>query len=346
MSELNTILAAHMADWRSGWSMGSFGAVCEFMWDEGEAALETAGHSSFERATARGGIRLESTILDSIIPVAYELPSPKTHRWSHALALCLPRDRVTASRRAVLTELGPDEKAVCPQDRTAILFDLGLALPQCDFCIRTADPELLAVLRENAGLAVFDPASKAMPAVLKAHPHRIAITGAGRIEVYQKIGGPDTGGISPPGPHTHLLPQLMKSGRTHSANTPIPDDLMPLGFLHPGNTVVGPLGEEKEFEPELHEAFQHLLARYGVSDLIATKNEVLAALENGTDPLAFREPASRFARAVFRLALRQEARRAAFLGDEKRAATVETWRAIHDANALIDTEDAAPGHSA
>ena len=342
MSELTELLAAHIADWQSGWSMGSFGAVAEFVWDEGEAARQTTQGGPLERATARGGIRLDANALGAVVPIAYELPSPKPHRWSHALALCLPAERAASARRSVLTEIGPDRDAIRSEDRDAVLFDLGLSLPQADFCIRTADPDLLAVLRANAGLAVFDPASTTMPAVLKAHPHRIAVTAIGRVEVYQKIGGPDTGGVSPPGPHTHLLPQIMKSGRTHSANTPIPEGLVPLGSLHPGNPVSGPLGEEREFDPALHEQFQALLARYGVPQLLSVKNEVIAALAAGADASALREPENRSARAVFRLALRQEARRAAFLGDGRLAAIVAAWRTVHDANALDDSEASSP----
>jgi len=34
-------------------------------------------------------------------------------------------------------------------DRPGILFDMGLSLSQCGFCIRTSDPKLLARLRAN-----------------------------------------------------------------------------------------------------------------------------------------------------------------------------------------------------
>src|SRR5690606_20262456 len=121
-------------------------------------------------------IRLDPARLAAVRPVAYEMLSPRPHRWSQAVALCLGESEAAGEARTVLTELGPDEGAIRPQDRGAILFDMGLGLPQCDFCIRTADPELLAVLRAQAGRSLFEHDNPTMPAILKAHPHRVALT--------------------------------------------------------------------------------------------------------------------------------------------------------------------------
>jgi hypothetical protein len=188
-----------------------------------------------------------------------------------------------------LTELGPDEDAVRPADHRAILFDMGLALPQCDFCIRTEDPDLIALLRENAGCSLFNPANPAGGATLKAHPHRVALTRIGRVEVFQKIGGPDTGGVSPSGPHTHLLPQHLKAKRTHSANTPIPDDLVPFGYLHPANPVMDSLDSDTEFDLDDHARFQSLYDQFAGPDLPLLHKAVLDALGKKIEPDGFAE---------------------------------------------------------
>lgn len=57
------------------------------------------------------------------------------------------------------------------------------------------------ILRANAGRSRFDPGNPASDAMRRAYPHRVALTRIGRIEVFQEIGGPDTGGVSPAGPH-------------------------------------------------------------------------------------------------------------------------------------------------
>lgn len=327
---LSALAAGSLADWRASWSMGSWGAVAEFHQDPGEPAGIIA---ALERATGRGAIRL--TGLEAAEPVAYETLSPKPHRWTVSVALCLPAEAARRASRAVLTELGPDAEAVRPEDRDGILFDMGLAQPQVDFCIRVADPALLATLRAAAGRAVFG--SAALPAILAAHPHRVALTGLGRVEVFQKIGGPETGGASPAGPHTHVLPKLLASGRTHSANVPIPHGLVPCAGLHPGNPVIGPMGEDRDFDPGLHAAFEALLEAWGDPDYVVAKRRVRAALDAGREPGGFHPPPSRSGRAGVRNALRQR-RREAGAGP-----LLDRWAAAFDRGAEQEEPD-APGH--
>lgn len=341
---LSKLLAEHLADFNSGWSMGSFGAIAEFHQDAGEALI-VDGPDRLTRATARGGIRIDGDMLLAVRPVAYETLSPRPHRWTQAVALCLPEETAAGKGRTRLSGLGPDTGAIRTSDREAILFDMGLGLPQCDFCIRTADDALLEVLRANEGRSLFEHDNPAMPAILRAHPHRIALTALGRTEVYQKIGGPDTGGVSPPGPHTHVLPKLLKSGRTHSANTPIPEGFMPLAYLHPGNPVIGAMGEDRPFDADLHRAFQHLLEMFGIEEAVAEKRRMLAALEDRADPAGHGLPASRIGRAAARLALRQHAHVAASANDASMLAAITRWQSIVDPNRADDDEDDdSPGH--
>ncbi|MEZ5802694.1 MAG: hypothetical protein R3E51_04505 [Rhizobiaceae bacterium] len=342
MLDLEHLLRLHLADWQSGWSMGTFGAIAEFHQDEGETPVIDDSFA-LTRATRRGAIRIERRKLAEVRAVAYETLSPKRHRWSQGVALCLPERRARREARSVLTELGPDDGAIRGIDRTGILFDMGLSLPQCDFCIRTSDPKLLGELRANLGRSLFDHNNRAMPAILASHPHRVALTNIGRIEVYQKIGGPDTGGVSPPGPHTHLLPKLLRTGRTHSANTPIPEGLMPLGALHPGNPVIGPMGEEKDFDPELHANFQKLLEAYGDREAVETKRRVLAAIDSGKPPADREASQSRHGRAALRVALRQMEHLARAQMDASRLACVVEWLKAYERDDDM-AEDDAPGH--
>lgn len=342
MREVEALLREHLGNPESGWSMGCFGAIAEFHQDKGEiAVVDLPGE--LMRATRRGAIAFDRAALSGVTVVAYETLSPKRHRWSQALALCMPEHRARGSARSVLTELGPDDDAIRGIDRTGILFDMGLSLPQCDFCIRTSDPALLAELRSNLGLSVFDPDNSAMPAILSAHPHRVALTRLGRIEVYQKIGGPDTGGVSPPGPHTHVLPKLLRSGRTHSANTPIPEGLLPLAYLHPGNPVIDSMGKDRPFDGTLHEEFQSLLTRYGVEDCLEAKRRICHAVNGRELPSDFEMPGSRFARASARLALRQMEHEAKSAMDEARVVALQGWL-THFEGDTDDTDDDAPGH--
>jgi hypothetical protein len=91
----------------------------------------------------------------------------------------------------------------------------------------------------------------------------------GRIEVYAPIPGP--GGTSPEGPHTHVLPKLLRSGRTHAATTPIPAGWVPCAALHPAHPYKDMMGQRIAFDATRHAAFQELLDRWGDPDLLAVK---------------------------------------------------------------------------
>lgn len=301
MQHLEDVLRAGLNDADAGWNMGSFGAIAEFHHVAGDDALTRA--DALQQSTGRGGIRIDR--LEGVTPVAYETLSPKPHRWTQAVALCLPEAEAAMNRRNALTELGSDAGAICENDRGAVLFDMGLAQPQVDFCIRSDDTELLAILRDNTGRSLFDTGNPAMPAILKAHPHRVALTRLGRVEVYQMIGGPDTGGTSPEGPHTHVLPKLLRARRTHSANTPIPVGLVPCAGFHPKSPVMGRLGEDKPFDADAFAAFQYLLTEWGPEDYAAQKKGVWAALSADQAPETWTEPSTRVARAGLRNAIRQ-----------------------------------------
>ena len=327
--ELETLLQSALTDENAGWNMGSFGAIAEFHHVAGDPMPAPPG--ALTQMTMRGGVRIDR--LDGVKPVAWEMLSPKTHRWSHGISLCLPREEAAMAGRRVLTELGPDDGAIRPEDRAAILFDMGLGQYQVDFCIRTADPELLDVLRAQAERSLFDQGNPAMGAILKAHPARVALTPIGRVEVYQKIGGPDTGGKSPEGPHTHVLPKLLRAGRTHSANTPIPEGWVPCGNLHPENPVIDRMGADKTPNRAAHDRFQALLSQWGSDAYVAAKAQFNRALEAATGPEGVAEPGSRLERVGLRNAIRQARR---FDQDNP---VIDAWATAFDKGTEPDEDD-------
>ena len=327
--QLRDVVRRLLIDPEAGWSMGSFGAIAEFHQDPGEVAL--VDHpDQLTRATARGAIRIDPEYLGRALPLAYEIPSSNPRRWSHAIALCFQTQDAKRNERGTLTELGADHDAIRVEDRQSVLFDMGLGVVQADFCIRTSDPDLLGSLRAAVGRSIFDATNPAMSAILRKHPHRVALTNLGRVEVFQKIGGPDTDGVSPPGPHTHVLPKLLRSGRTHPANTPIPDGFTPCAYVHPGNPVIGLLGEDRSFDAPLHAAFQALLEVFGPKDLLDTKRRLIDHLMPGSSPREFAVPNDRHHRAVARVALRQLVRAHEVGQDSQLALRIKTWREHFD----------------
>lgn len=320
------IISRQLADPNAQWSLGTFGAIAEFMRDPDEPAAIEAAERLNSVVTPRGGIRLEAR--EGLRPIAFETIT--THAWSQRVAFCLPEGKAAMSRRAALTELGPDAQALRAQDRGAILFDLGLGVLQVDCCIRTANAELIAALRAGVGRAVLDPANPVMGAVLKAAPHRVFITGCGRAEVYQPI--PPPGGKSLDGPHTHVLPKLLAHGRTHAATEPIPAGWISCAHLYPAHPLRDGRGRAIPFDSGRHMAFQRLLSRHGDIELVRLKRNVIKALNAGAGPEAIAMPDDRFARASIRIALRQ------LKASDGTSAGLSAWFAAHDSRRTPDDE--------
>lgn len=291
------LLRRGIADPGTQWSLGTFGAIAEFSRDEDEAAQVSMAAGTLSAITERGGIALR---LDPHIrPFASE--SLTKADWNQRVALCLPEDACAMNRRGVLTELGADAEALREGDRDSILFDLGLAALQADFCVRVDDADTAASLRQHLGRPIFEPGNPAMGIILHANPHRVFIGKLGRIEVYQPI--PPASGKSPDGPHTHVLPKLLNSGRTHPATEPIPAGWIPCAHLYPPHPAKNGMGQLRPFESSHLDFFNATMADFGDPATTALKQRVREAVRAGQPPAELSR--DRYGRASTRIALRQ-----------------------------------------
>ncbi len=211
----------------SGWSIGTFGALAEFSRDAEEPADIARTDDGGRVATARGALRVG--LKNGVRVVACEAPGG--HGTTRSVAFCLPEGAGCVHRRAVLTEVGPDGDAIRPQHRASILFDIGLGVPDVDFCLRTDDAALIAEIRRSAGEPILEPGNRVLAAIKEASPHRVCISALGRIEVYQHIPPAGRHVRTPEGPHTHLLLRLLKAG--HAPDTPIPPGFVACLTLYP-----------------------------------------------------------------------------------------------------------------
>ena len=322
--DIRALLRAHLADPASQWNLGTFGAIAEFMRDSNEPVQLADKTHLLAATTARGGIGFRN--LTGVTPFASE--SATGQGWSHRLALCLPETACAMSRRTVLTELGPDGDALREQDREGLLFDMGLDTLQVDICIRTSTPGLIAALRAACGRPLFEAGNTTMAAIVAAGPHRVFITRFGRCEVYQPI--PPADGKSPEGPHTHVLPKLMRSGRTHAATELVPAGLVPCAHLVPAHPVKDAMGRPTPFYATAQKQFQDLLMRYGDVELVRLKESVLAAIAAGAAPSTVPAPQDRFARHAVRATLRQLA------ASGERLPGLSAWISAHDERRVDD----------
>lgn len=269
------LLLDHLNDPGSSWSVGRFGAIAEFHRDSDEPVALTSTEAAISVSTDRGAVRID--VRQPVRPIAYETISSCIESWGQGVALCLPSDVAKMSGRAVVTELGPDDQAVRPQDREAILFDLGIGGEQAELCVRSADPEVIALLRSACGHPLFSMEHALMPRMLALSPHRVFCCRMGRVEVFQPIPPPD--GKSPDGPHTHVLPRLLAQRRGQAATVPVPDGWLSGMTLYPAHPLLSEPGETTSFDRSRYDAFQSLMKRYGDPSQLAGK---LAAFVSAT----------------------------------------------------------------
>jgi hypothetical protein len=329
-SDVVDFLASQLADAETAWSIGGFGAIAEFMRGADEAFTLQCEEGSVSAITARGGLRIGAH--DEMRPIASESLTSKS--WSHRVALCLPEDISAMERRTALTEISPDRDALRAQDRSALLFDLGLGLSQVNACIRTADVDVIAALRTWTEQSLFEPGNGAMPAILAANPHRVFISRIGRVEVYQPI--PSPGGKSPEGPHTHVLPRLLRHKRTHAATEFVPRGWVPCAHLYPPHPARDAMGKRTPFCQNRHATFQHLLARFGEPKFLDIKRRVYEGVSAAHTPFALSPLDDRFSRATLRIALRQIKMSGAPVP------SIDAWLAAHDRLDSSETEEEHP----
>lgn len=310
------------ADPENGWSIGSFGAIGEFVRDADEPTETIRGENFFQIATARGAMRIAPTA--ELQPLAWDSLSADGESWGHALAFCVA---IPPSANRTITRLGEDAAAIRQEDRGNILFDLGVGCGAVSMHLRTRDTDLIEALDKAEGVGLLS-VDGVMPEVLRAQPHRVLTSPAGRIEVFQPI--PAADGKSPVGPHTHLLPKLIVKDRPHSSNVPIPEGLQSALSLHPRSPWRTMLGERHPFDAKIDSKFRPMLDRYGLSDDANVETALIAAIESGSTPEFADWPGTRRGRTKARIALR----RLAAAGHGK----VVPWRVLFD-RAPVETDE-------
>jgi hypothetical protein len=132
-----------------------------------------------------------------------------------------------------VTAAPADPGALRPADEKAVLVDLGVGYRVAAFCVRTADPALVAALQAVTGANWREALDAVGHRLVDASPHRVVTGPLGRIEVYNPI--PAEWGASPEGCHTHLLPALLETGRETADDLALPPQLAAGGnWTNPG----------------------------------------------------------------------------------------------------------------
>ena len=89
MASAFELIADQLSDPEAQWSLGTFGAIAEFMRDADEPAEIVSEEPVAAVVTPRGGIRLEAR--PGLRPIAFETVT--TQSWSQRVAFCMPEAR-------------------------------------------------------------------------------------------------------------------------------------------------------------------------------------------------------------------------------------------------------------
>jgi hypothetical protein len=324
LHDLGSFLAHAVDDHRNGWSIGTFGAIGEFVRDPEEPVQRSFGPNGLEVISPRGAMRIDPC--QGLQALAYDTLSADGETWGVAVAFCLPAKDDTT--RGVVHRLGADREALRAQEQNGILFDLGIGMGHVRMCVRAVDLALIQALDAIEGRPLLSMEGQiAGELIRETSPVRVMLSPIGRIEVYAPI--PPPNGKSPNGPHTHLLPKLIASGRTHSANAPIPGGLQPVLMLHPQSPWRDAMGNRTPFDADLNQEFERCLSAYGLAEDQRVRSAVESAVRAQISPDHFESPATRRGRIQLRITLRR-------LSQQSQNAAVSEWRAHYDPAAHND----------
>ncbi|MGH6938094.1 DUF1289 domain-containing protein [Hypericibacter sp.] len=226
-SEILAFVAGKLRSREGSWAIGCYGGVAEFRAEAGEDCEIAVDGERVTARTDRGALRLR--IGDAVRALAlYETPGQQDLR---AIFLVVARLRAGLPVASGLSALGADRAAILPQDRGQGLYDLGLRRTITRFCIRTDKAALVETLTPALGQSWPNYLPAVGAAILRESPVRVVESALGRAEVRTPI--PPPGAASIPGPHTHLLPDLLAMGREMGPGFELPEAYAPGAIFYP-----------------------------------------------------------------------------------------------------------------
>lgn len=210
---------------RGTWTMGVVGALAEFEVPENaDVKVDTQGDAVVVH-TKNGAMRV--VINDDIRALTFDPPNMISEP---RVVLAVKRARGCLPVSHSVSDLGEDVGALMA-DAAMRLFDLGLGRKEGRFCVRVADGPAQMSLDRAAGLPLADALPQIGAPLLAESPTRVVESALGRMEVQGRI--PTGTGGTEPGPHTHLLPDLLATGRALPVGMDLPRAYLPGAVYYP-----------------------------------------------------------------------------------------------------------------
>ena len=209
--DIHSFVAGTIASDHGTWVGGVYGAVAEFCIGEGETVEVLDRKACLTAATARAAISINFP--DHIRALAFAN--------NRVIMLAVPRARAPSYRNLGLRAIGLDTEAIRPIDRQGSLYDFGLGFGSSGCGVRLTDSPLRHVLDTYAGNQWPQLLAAVGRQIMQISPPRVIVNPIGRIEVFTPI--PFPGELTPSGPHTHFLPELLAACRETPPGMEVPD---------------------------------------------------------------------------------------------------------------------------
>lgn len=210
---------------RGTWVIGVVGAVAEFT---AAADADVQVHTEGDDVTAytqNGAIRM--TINEDVRALTFDPPG-LTRKPRIALAVKRERGRLPVADG--VADLGPDGSALL-EERDTKTYDLGLCRKAGRFCVRLKSGSARMALDGAKGMTFTQALPIVGSALVAESPIRVVESVLGRIEVQGQIPPPNA--KSPDGPHTHLLPDHLETGRALPTGMDLPRAYLPGAVFYP-----------------------------------------------------------------------------------------------------------------
>ena len=223
--DVRAFVASTLEAGRGTWVIGVVGAVAEFTAAQSDKVEVHVDGDDITAYTKNGALRVK--INDDIRALTFDLPD-----WGREprIVLAVKRERGRLPVASGVVDLGPDTDALV-QEQNAKLYDLGLGRKEGRFCVRLGEGAAREALNGSKGL-MFPQALPMIAGTLVAEsPTRVVESALGRIEVQGQIPPPDA--KSPAGPHTHLLPEHLETGRALPVGMDLPRAYLPGAIFYP-----------------------------------------------------------------------------------------------------------------
>jgi hypothetical protein len=181
--EIADVAHRALVDGKGTWTIGVHGALAEFAVEDDRCDVDRR-HRRVTATSERGTFHLhvpDDVVAHTATGVDGSLP---------LVVLATP----TTSQRTV------DRVTFVDDD----LVDLGLGAKAASFCVRVDIDELRSMLHAAEGETLQQLLDTNGADLLRLSPTRVVRSAVGRVEVRSPI--PPPTGVSPDGPHTHLLP--------------------------------------------------------------------------------------------------------------------------------------------